>query len=80
VISNVTVGSGLTAFQNASTRMDQSADQIAKASVGVKLEGKSSDLVSPVVKLQGAALDARAAIKLIDVEDKTKGYLIDVLA
>jgi hypothetical protein len=80
MISSVTTSSGLTAFQNASNRMNNAEVQIVQNSVGNKLEGKSSDLVSPIVELQGAALDAKAAIKLLDVEDKTQGYLLDVLA
>jgi len=80
MINNVTAGSGLLAYQNAATHMDKASDQIAKASVGVKNEGKPTDLVSPIVQLQGSSLDAKAAIKLLDVENKTKGYLLDVMA
>lgn len=80
MINNISSGSGLLAFQNASGSMDRAADQIAKASVGIKIEGKPTDLVSPIVQLHSSSLDAKAAIRLLDVEEKTKGYLLDVMA
>jgi hypothetical protein len=80
MISNVNTGSGLSAFQTATTRMAKAEENLAKASVGTLVEGKASDLVSPLVELQQAALGAKAAIRLLEVEKQTSESILDVMA
>jgi len=80
MVSNVSMANGLTAFQNASDHMARAGDQIAKASVATMTEGKKSDLLSPIVDLQQASLDAKAAVRLLEVEKETSEYLLDVMA
>lgn len=80
MVSNVTMANGLTAFQNATNHMTRAGDQIAKESVSAMTEGKKTDLLSPIVDLQQASLDAKAAVRLLEVEKQTSDYLLDVMA
>ncbi len=75
-ISNV----GLAALHKGFNRIDQAAEQIAKASVGMETNGQPLDLIKPVVELQAADLETQAAIKLLDVEHETVGALLNVRA
>lgn len=71
---------GLTAVTRGFNHMDQAAEKIAKASMGVAVEGKPQDLIKPVVELKAADLETQAAIKLLDVENETLGSLLNVTA
>lgn len=76
-----TVGQyGLTAVNRGLNRIDQAAEQIAKASMGAKVEGKPLDLIKPIVELKAADLETQAAIKLLEVEKDTVGSLLNVKA
>lgn len=80
MISNAIGHYGLTAVNRGLNRIDQAAEQIAKASTGVAVDGKPLDLIKPVVELKAADLETQAAIKLLDVENDTIGTLLNVNA
>ncbi len=72
--------SGQTALHKGLNRIDQAADQIAKASMGRDAEARPTDLTKPVVELKQADLETQAAVKLLDVENKTVGRFLDEMA
>lgn len=71
---------GVTAVNRGLNRIDQAAEQIAKASMGAEVDGKPLDLIKPVVELKAADLETQAAVKLLDVENETIGTLLDIKA
>ncbi|QSA96264.1 hypothetical protein [Methylococcus sp. EFPC2] len=71
---------GSTAIQRSFNRLDQAADQIAKASLPQDTESKPADLIKPVTELKSAELESRAAIKLLDAESEQRRTLLDVIA
>lgn len=71
---------GVTAVQNGLNRVDQAAAQIAKASMGNDTAAQPTDLIKPVLAMQEASLDTKAAVKLLDAQDKTMGSLLDAFA
>ena len=74
------LASGVSVLQNAQQKVQQSASQIASAitSQGTS-QGTSSDLAKPIVELKVAELQAQAGAKIIEVEGKTVGTLLDLL-
>ena len=71
---------GLTALNRGLNRIDQAAEQIAKASMSKDVETQPADLNKPVVELKEADMDTQAAVKLLKAEHETMGRLLDVTA
>ena len=70
------LASGISVLQNAQQQVQQSASQIANI---VTKQGPTSDLVEPIVELKVAEQQAQAGAKIIEVEGKTVGTLLDLL-
>jgi len=73
-----TSSSGFQAFQNAQQRVTSAADRIAKN--GTSENSSLNDLAGAVVDLKQGELQARAAAKVIETENKTIGSLLDIKA
>jgi hypothetical protein len=71
---------GHLALNRGINRMEQAAEQIAKASMSPEVEGKPTDLIKPIVELHEADLESQAAIKLLSAEKDAVGTLLDVVA
>ena len=72
------LASGVSILQNADQRVQQAASDIATATT--KGNGSSADLVTPVVELKVAAQQAEAGAKVIEVEGRRVGTLLNLLA
>ena len=70
--------SGFQAFQNAQQRVAGAADRIAKN--GTTQNANQTDLAKAVVDLNQGSLQAKAAAKVIDTQNKTIGSLLDIKA
>jgi len=68
--------SGIQTFLNASQKVQESAAKIARSSI----EGSTANLVEPLVDLKVAEQQAGAAAKIIEVEGKQVGTLLDMMA
>ncbi len=68
--------SGIQSFLNAKERIQDSATQIARSVV----DGSPGDLIEPLIDLKVAEQQAGAAAKIIEVENKQVGTLLDLLA
>ncbi|HFB66174.1 MAG TPA: flagellar biosynthesis protein FlgE [Aeromonadales bacterium] len=73
-----TSSSGFQAFQSAQQRVADAADRIAKN--GTTENSSLNDLASAVVDLKQGELQAQAAAKVIETENKTIGSLLDIKA
>jgi hypothetical protein len=70
------LASGTTVLQNAQKSAQQSASQIANSSTS---QGTTSDLAKSVVDLKVAEQQAQAGAKIIELEGKTVGTILDLL-
>jgi hypothetical protein len=70
------LASGVSVLQNAQQTVQQSASQIASATTS---QGTTSDLTKPIIELKAAEQQAQAGAKIIEVEGKTVGTLLDLL-
>lgn len=71
------VNSGIQSFLQAQQRLSTSAQQIASASV---FEDGPQSLIEPLVDLRVAEQQAQASAKIIEVEGKIIGSLLDIKA
>lgn len=71
------VTSGIQTFLQAQQRLNDSAQRIASASIS---EQGSLAIVEPLIDLQVAEQQARAAAKIIETEQQTIGTLLDIKA
>ncbi|GEM_PF-5197984 len=69
---------GVQAFHRASESMAEAASDIAKATTN--REASTTDFVKPLVSMQEAEVQAKAAAKLIDTEDEMIGSILNVSA
>ena len=69
------VNSGIQSFLQAQQRLNESAEQIASASVS---ESGPQSLIEPLVDLRVAEQQALASAKIIEVEQNTIGALLDI--
>ena len=69
------VNSGIQSFLQAQQRLNESAVQIASASVS---ESGPQSLIEPLVDLRVAEQQALASAKIIEVEQNTIGALLDI--
>lgn len=67
---------GIQAFHRAEEKMSDAANAIAKATTD--REASASDFVKPLVSMQEAELQAKAAARLIETGDKMIGSILDV--
>ncbi len=73
---NSATTSGIQVFLNAKERIEASASKIARSSI----EGSPDDLIPALVDLKVAEQQASAGAKIIEVENKQVGTLLDLLA
>lgn len=71
---------GLSAVQRGFNRIDQAADQIAKASLPQDSETKPQELIKPVTELKSAEMDTKVAVRLLEAEHEQIGTLLDINA
>ena len=71
------LASGVSVLQNARQRVQESASEIASITTN---QGPTSDLVKPLIELKVAEQQAQAGVKIIEVEGKVVGTLLNLLA
>lgn len=69
---------GVQAFHRASESVTEAATEIAKATTD--REASTTDFVTPLISMQEAEIQAKAAAKLIDAEDAMIGSILDTRA
>lgn len=69
------VASGIQTFLQAQQKLSQSAQQIAEASIS---EQGTQALIEPVINMRVAEQEAKAAARIIEVEENIIGTLLDI--
>jgi len=67
---------GIQAFHRAEEKMSDAANAIVKATTD--REASASDFVKPLVSMQEAEIQAKAAARLIEAEDEMIGSILNV--
>ena len=73
------LASGVAVLQNAQQIAQDSASQIANITTQGTTQSSTSDLTKPIVELKVAEQQAQAGAKIIEVEGKTVGTILDLL-
>ncbi|WP_444994964.1 hypothetical protein [Aliikangiella sp. IMCC44359] len=81
-IGSSLINTGVQGFQEASSRANQAAQEIASQSVADASTDsvKSEDLTTSLVELKKAEIDAKANVQVIETASDLVGSLLDVKA